>query len=291
MVFCGQLSARLAQVFRGDTRPFEVNSKEGAPVQGSGFHGKVLFLHLPDWDTAADPPATASAADVDNWHHHRASFEGRKRRFEFRLQGTFDLGEGEACEAFFCSQLPSEALSMDFWVRARRAVTAAPVAGIVNTLNSALGTGLQLNVEGAPQDDGSELLPCAVWPLLGADTLVRTPLGQEPPPLDSPRLGEHNVPRGDRGGLQLDSRHTYTFVFHSMYGDFVRRELNIMSGLGFSFDDYIGRSPVYMSVHRLKKTADADTSNCDLHRESNKDYVLSLELGPYGPGRPDAGAA
>jgi len=284
LTFCGGLAASLSQGRdRADTRPFEVNSKEGVPVQASGFRGRVLFLHLPDWDTAAGAPATASAVDTDNWAHHRGSFEGRKRRFEFRLQGTFDAAPGEACEAFFCSHVPPDAVSMDFWGN----VLVKPVIAFINKLNSGQGTGLRLNVEGVPQDDGSVLVPSAVWPLLGADTLVVTPRGEEPPALDSSQLSAHSVPRSARAELQLDNRHTYTFVFHSMYGDFVRRELTIM-GLCFRFEDYIGRSSVFMSVYRLREPA--ETGSCDLHRESNKDYVLSLELGRCGHGRSDADA-
>jgi len=210
--------------------PLEINTPESVPFENEEVRGELLFLHRP-------------SPELEEAWPYKEHFASKERRWEFRIRLIFKVAPQEA---FFTVEL-----SHDPQIGPLSRVTVKTILAFVSTINATLGTGFWYNLEvelGENPDAAGEVeLPHFIWPLLKADAILATPLGEVPPPLTEAVESSPN-----RSSIVLDTAHTFTFVYNSKYVDFMKWQLCHIMGVDWFLDECIDKQNLFFSVYRLK---------------------------------------
>eukprot|EP00930_Biecheleria_cincta_P095271 TRINITY_DN8724_c0_g1_i4.p1 TRINITY_DN8724_c0_g1~~TRINITY_DN8724_c0_g1_i4.p1 ORF type:complete len:331 (+),score=65.08 TRINITY_DN8724_c0_g1_i4:44-1036(+) len=243
--YCGVMNAYLCEGCppewhaRGGM-PLEVNSAEGVPIDTADFTGKILFIHRPQ-------PAQ------EDWPY-KQHFEGKARQWELRLQGRFKTEPGDSL--WFGAELPDP---VELGWAARGAVTL--ILNLASKLSALRGVQFDYNLDWTDLGGGDEHRPHFTYPLLGADAVIQTPAGKTPPILSEPLA---KMSMAEKQLVNLNTKDTYTFGFWTRYMDFVRWRITDMPfGANRSFESYIGKNPVHLTVYRLDSLSEVEAAAAD----------------------------
>lgn len=248
--------------------PLEVSASVPVEFETENFQGRCLFLHRPDWsfDNNSSMP-----------YPYRQHFHGRKRLWEWRLQGKFKRRPG-----VLYSGIELEEYVAVTWG------TRALMKGLLPLIQRALGC-KQVHHEIGNEKD-SELRPVVVAPIWAADnTLVHSDAA------DVPALQTQTLPTGlgrkaarqyweslwAGGGPTWEDGHggpTYTFA---VWGPsplmdlqaWVFRKLPLTWGRDLPMDPFCGRQPVHAVVYELEE-------GVQQHRQEHKKYVWDVRFMP-----------
>jgi hypothetical protein len=195
-------------------------------------------------------------------------FATRKRNYEMRLQCRFSKDMGD--EIFLTAEVAGPTGIKGTLV----GMTATAILNTVALMNKALGNSFNASIDAAKQKDGSIERTHLVWPVRDADTCIGTPDGEEPPSImssfkDTSRRGSPRF---------FDTKHTYTFVWHSMYLDFVSWE-GVGIGMRRGFEGFIGSQPIHLNFYKLRPREERP-KDVSVHAETNKIYMMSLVVVP-----------
>jgi len=241
----------------GRGTPLEINALDGCPFSNDYFEGKVLFLHLAD----SDP--TLKRASYDN------HFDGKKRRFEIRIQGRFKVDPGEV---FISGQLP-RTLGLSWTMN----VTVRWLLGVASAITAARGIWFAYNLEETTTEEGDVAKPYYAIPIFAANVIVRTPAGELPPEIASP-FEETPIEKRTKIVQEFNTADTFTFVLWDMYFDFCQWQLcNLPFGWSGSLASFIGEQPIHLTAYGIGPPHGARAWH-GLHFESKKNYLMELVL-------------
>jgi len=252
------------------------NAPRGIPIETPGFIGEVLMMHAPD-----EPPAAGFevAADVPAFSEY---FQGRHRRWEFRIQGRFrrrpegNLYFGIALRDFNYNQAVA---------RSSLAVKRLGLMFIKWKVHMAWGD----RCESALQRDAE--LSHLVTDLTGFDQIIVTPEGEPPPPITArlEGLGFERAVLGYKSYKQeadslsraISLSDTYTFCFWgpSRNVDLLRWQFNF--GATIPMDRFFQEWPLHFVLYELderplESKQPNTSSNGARHLESRKRYYLDI---------------
>lgn len=252
---CKSLSVRLCvEGSGGDDKvgvPLEVNASEGIPFESPGFRGRVLLLNRPDEENPDWP--------------YKKHFEGKQRRFEFRLQGVFTEDPGD--NIFFGVEM-AQVVGLGTALR----LTANWIMNVVSILCAARGISYSYNLELQEWPNGDILRPYLAFPIVAADAIIVTPPGEAPPPLTE---ALDPVPLQEKRRIRFNTTDTFTFAYWSKQADFERWEMcNMPFGWSSSFTSFIGQQPVHLTAYRL----DDGVLHEGPHMEARKRRLMSLVI-------------
>jgi len=207
----------------------DVNSAIPLEFENDIFVGRVAILHrVPQ--------------DIQSSGRYREFFAGKKRRWELRWQGRFKQPLEDKI-VFGAEISASSSPRLNFASRAFLSI----LLKFAQSLARNRGADLYTNTT----SDMAEGTKYFYFPVHTSDLIVRTPEGEAPPDICSPS----GVSATDRhvqcnsllkNPAALDRSFTYTFVFYSMYLDFLSWDIqNVPIGLnGMSLNRLIGNQPV-----------------------------------------------
>lgn len=226
----------LEQQFRVD-----VNGECAFEFENEFFSGSVIVLHRPP-------------DDYKGPNRYKNFFSGKKRRWELRWQGKF-RGRLSSPVVFGAEILASRAPRHSFASRAFLSLLFKFSASLARNR----GADLYTNMVG---DKDPELsINYFHFPIYTSDLILGTPEGETPPNIatDSDLFadGVHMDCRSSfKSFSDVDTSKTYTFVFYSMYADFVSWDVcNVPIGLnGMSLNRLVGNQPI--SVVMRSKVGD-----------------------------------
>lgn len=252
------------------------NTRRGVPIETPGFIGEVLLMHAPD-----EPPAAGFevAADLPAFSEY---FQGRRRRWEFRIQGRFrrrpegNLYFGIALRDFNYNQAVA---------RYSQAVKRLGIMFIKWKFHMAWGDRCQA----AEQQDAE--LSHLVTDLTGFDQIIVTPEGEMPPlitagleglGLERAVLGYNSYKQeADSLSRAISLSDTYTFCFWgpSRAVDLLRWQFSF--GTTISMDQFFQEWPLHFVLYELdERPLDSkqpnNSSNGGRHLESRKQYFLDI---------------
>ena len=228
------------------TSPFDVqdrvtiNSDTAFEFENDYFVGRIVILHREPIDYPFE-------------YRYGEFFRTKKRRWELRWQGKFKKQLDEPI-VFGAEMSSANAPKMSFASKAFMSL----LIKFSQSLARARGSDLFTNVT-------EELVPPEVpryfrFPIHTSDLILSTPPGVAPPsivdPTDLRASDTHTVCANvfkDPKNLPLDN--TYTFVFYSMYMDFVSWDLqNVPLGLsGMSLTRVVGSQPISVLMRQGDK--------------------------------------
>lgn len=169
-------------------------------------------------------------------------FEGKERRFEFRLQGRLKT---DADQIFFGAEFHEP-------IEITRILRSSMKIGIplVKSLNATRGVWFHNCPEHRQLSNDDEERQHFVWPLFAADVLIQTPAGQTPPDLTE---SFESTPIHERKQVSFNTADTYTLCYWSKYADFLRWSLVNMpsSFMNRPFEDPIKSQPAVLVAYRL----------------------------------------
>ncbi len=217
-----------------------INSDTPFEFENEYFVGRIAILHREPIDYPFD-------------YRYDEFFKTKKRRWELRWQGKFKQQFDEPI-VFGAEMSSPNAPKMGFASKAFMSL----LIKFSQSLARARGSDLFTNVI-------EEVIPPEVpkyfrFPIHTSDLILSTPPGSEPPsitePSDMRASGSHTVCANlfkDPKNLPLDN--TYTFVFYSMYIDFVSWDLqNVPLGLsGMSLNRIVGSQPMSVLMRQGDK--------------------------------------
>mmetsp|Transcript_33273 Transcript_33273/g.91723 ORF Transcript_33273/g.91723 Transcript_33273/m.91723 type:complete len:403 (-) Transcript_33273:150-1358(-) len=245
----------------------------GDPVEFDldNFKGRCMLLHRPQ--------SSYDNADAEDNYPYKKHFHGRKRLWEWRLQGRFKRRPG----VLYCGVELEEYVPVSF-------ATRTLMRGILPLIQGALQCKLVRHEVGRPDD--STLRPVVVAPIWAADnTLVHRD------PADAPDLTCSTLPTGLSrkaarqywesvwaGGASAwdDGGEGPTFTF-AVWGPsqlldlraWVFRKLPLMWGRDISLEPFCGQQPVHAVIYELE-----DSDRCDEHRQGQKIYAVDVRMMP-----------
>ena len=208
-----------------------INSDTPFEFENEYFVGRIVILHREPMDF----PFSYRYADF---------FNSKKRRWELRWQGKFKKQFDEPI-VFGAEMNSGKAPKLSFTSKAFMSL----LIKFAQSLARARGSDLFTNV--TDETVTSDMPKYFRFPIHTSDLILSTPPGMEPPsivePADLRASDTHTVCANlfkDPKNLPLDN--TYTFVFYSMYIDFVSWDLqNVPLGLsGMSLNRLIGSQPM-----------------------------------------------
>ena len=226
--------------------PFElkdrvaINSETPFEFENDYFVGRIVILHREPVEYPFD-------------YRYGEFFKTKKRRWELRWQGKFKKQFDEPI-VFGAEMSSGSAPKMSFASKAFMSL----LIKFSQSLARARGSDLFTNVT-------EETVPPEVpryfrFPIHTSDLILSTPPGTDPPsivdPSDLHASESHTVCANlfkDPKNLPLDN--TYTFVFYSMYIDFVSWDLqNVPLGLsGMSLNRVVGSQPISVLMRQGDK--------------------------------------
>mmetsp|Transcript_68894 Transcript_68894/g.149934 ORF Transcript_68894/g.149934 Transcript_68894/m.149934 type:complete len:383 (-) Transcript_68894:19-1167(-) len=254
-----------------DYQPMELNASEPVEFTLDNFSGRCLFMHRPSW--SYDNRETAEG------YPYKQHFHGRKRLWEWRLQGRFvqrptTLYSGIELEEYVAVNFATRAL----------------MRGILPLVQRSLQCKLVHHEIGRPGD--LQVRPVVVAPVWAADnTLVHTD------PADVPDLAAPTLPKGfDRkaarsfwenvwagGGPSWDAPAGGPTITIAIWGPsqlmdlraWVFRRLPMTWGRDIKMEPFCGRQPVHAVVYELQGGQTASE-----HRQADKMYAADIRMMP-----------
>jgi len=252
--------------------PMSVNATEPVEFQLDNFKGRCMFLHRPAW--TYDNPADEEA------YPYRSHFHGRKRLWEWRLQGKFLRKPGP----IYVGIELEEYVPVNF-------ATRAMMRAILPLIQGALQCNLVHHEIGRADD--KNLRPVVVAPIWCFDSTL-----MHENPDDAPTLGTPSLPTGlnrkaarqfwdsvwSGGPSPWDSQAggpTFTF---SLWGPsplldlraWTFRRLPLMRGRELAMEPFCGQQPVHGVIYELQ----ADERKESKHVQSNKVYSADIRMCP-----------
>lgn len=209
----------------------DVNGESAFEFENEFFSGSVIVLHrAPD--------------DYKGPYRYKNFFSGKKRRWELRWQGKFKTPL-TAPVVFGAEILASKAPRHSFASRAFLSLLFKFSASLARNRGADLYTNMV-------SDKDSELnIKYFHFPIHTSDLILGTPEGETPPSIASDSaLSATEVHTDCRSHFKsftdVDTSKTYTFVFYSMYADFVSWDVcNVPIGLnGMSLNRLVGNQPI-----------------------------------------------
>mmetsp|Transcript_104149 Transcript_104149/g.206897 ORF Transcript_104149/g.206897 Transcript_104149/m.206897 type:complete len:430 (+) Transcript_104149:78-1367(+) len=252
--------------------PMSVNAADPVEFQLDNFRGRCLFLHRPAW--SYDSPADEEA------YPYRSHFHGRKRLWEWRLQGKFLRKPGTV----YCGIELEEYVPVNF-------ATRAMMRAILPLIQGALQCNLVHHEIGRADD--KSLRPVVVAPIWCFDsTLVHEN------PDDAPKLGTPTLPTGLSrkaarqfwesvwsGGPSAWDRQadgpTFTFA---LWGPsplldlraWAFRRLPLMRGRELAMEPFCGQQSVHGVIYELQANERGDIK----HVQPSKIYSADIRMMP-----------
>lgn len=249
--------------------PMRTNSSEPLEFETECFVGRCLFMHRPSW--------SFDNKDTGDTYPYKEHFHGRKRLWEWRLQGRFKRRPG----------LLYAGIELEGYVKVSWG-TRALMKGLVPLIRKAINCN-QVHHE-LGNDYDVDLRPTVVAPIWAFDnTLVHSH------PLEAPSITTATLATGmgrkaareywetlwDGGGPCWDEQPggpTFTF---SMWGvsplidlqAWVFRKLPLNFGRNLPMEPFCGRQPVHAVMYELE---DGTTE----HRQENKRYSWDVRMVP-----------
>ena len=210
-----------------------VNSPIPFEFDNEYFSGRIVILHrVPD--------------DYKGEYHYRDFFNGKKRRWELRWQGTFKQPITSPI-VFGAEVLAARVPKRNFASRALLSILFKFSGSLARNCGGDLFTNMV--DESDSQADGTTKY--FHFPIHSSDLILSTPAGEEPPNIASPSVLQADALNTDSKSVfktctDVDISRTYTFVFYSMYADFLSWDIcNVPIGLsGMSLNRLIGNQPV-----------------------------------------------
>lgn len=250
-----------------DYMPMQTNSSEPVEFELDNFKGKCIFLHRPRW--------SYDSADTNRPYPYRQHFHGRKRLWEWRLQGRFKRKPG----TLYCG------IELEEYVPVNMA-TRTMMRGILPLVQRTLQCAVHHEI-GDPEDP--DLRPVVVAPVWAMDsTLIHNN------PADVPDLASPSLPAGlgrkaarqfwetlwNGGGPSWEEPMggpTFTFAVWgpSQLLDlraWVFRKLPLTWGRDVKMEPFCGRQPVHAVVYELCEDGKSD------HRQERKVYSADMRF-------------
>eukprot|EP00124_Ichthyophonus_hoferi_P004422 Ihof_evm1s484 gene=Ihof_evmTU1s484 len=189
-------------------------------------------------------------------------FSGKKRTFEFQIQGRFAIPMTANERLVFGVEVP-DYLNLGLVGR-----------GLVHAMISVTNR-IMIGASSSMGDKKTGELPHVVYPIeTTVDKLLITPDGETPPSLCHGNLPE-GVDKKGRANLHLigDTHHTYTFSMHGMYVDFVKWTLCNMPGMGsVDLRAMLGDLPIRLVGYIIPKDYNGP------HTPDKKRYCFNFHL-------------
>eukprot|EP00397_Hematodinium_sp_SG-2012_P001578 GEMP01001582.1.p1 GENE.GEMP01001582.1~~GEMP01001582.1.p1 ORF type:complete len:1140 (+),score=163.01 GEMP01001582.1:193-3612(+) len=224
-----------------------VNSATATCISNEFFDGSVMLMHVP---STHNPEACKAE------FRHQDRFEGKKRRWELQLQGSFK-------EAYFIpdieydpkAQPPGGPGNIYFGAEVEGQLSYGLVmgsvirlcVGILRTFNGKSKYRMALNYAGV---DGIDERPHIMYPLPYLPNKVFwTPKGEDPPVLGGKALSE--TPSMVAEDIVISRDQVYTFVFYTMYFNLVEWQVNSVPGLrDMAMEKFVGSIlPMHISMY------------------------------------------
>ena len=220
-----------ADIIEPDTllNRLEVNSESPLEFSNDFFVGRVLILHR-------EPANSATSS------RYRSYFADRRRRWELRWQGKFKQPlEGPI--VFGGEIAAAETPKLNFASRA--------FVSLLLRFSQSLARNRGSDMFSNRVSEGDDETVYFNFPVQSSDMILATPSDKSPPDLTSlvdllPTADHTKCNDEFRTPSSIDIDKTYTFVFYSMYVDFVSWDIhNVPIGLnGMSLNRIVGNQPL-----------------------------------------------
>jgi len=252
--------------------PVPVETPSPVEFELDNFKGICMFLHRPAW--SYDNP------DTEISYPYKQLFHGRRRLWEWRLQGKFKQRPGQLYVG----------IELEDYVPVNFA-TRSLMRGILPLIQSAIQCKLVHHEIGDPDD--ASVHPAVVAPIWAVDNTLVHDDPKDAPDIQNPTALPGGLNRkGARqywetlwkgGGPQWDDGlggPTFTFAFWgpSQLLDmraWVFRKLPMMWGRQLSMEPFCGQQPVHAVIYEL-----ADGEPAPRHRQEEKLYSVDMRLMP-----------
>lgn len=266
----GRASSRHQTCSQLPHRPMRLNAPSPVEFELENFKGRCMFLHRPAF--------RYENPDSDEAYPYKLHFHGRKRLWEYRLQGQFKRKPG----TLFMAVELEEYVPVNF-------ATRLMMRGILPLIQTALQCKLVHHEVGRPDD--ASLRPSVACPIWAIDNTV---INDDP--AEAPDLASSTLPLGlDRKAARQywedvwNGSHAWdeqtggpTFTF-AMWGPsplldlrhWVFRKLPLMLGRELAMEPFSGRQPIHATVYEIQ-----GNDRYDDHRQEDKIYVSDIRMMP-----------
>ncbi|CAE8720659.1 unnamed protein product [Polarella glacialis] len=251
-------------------KPMQMNSQVPVEYESDNFKGTCLFMHRPNW--------SYDNVDTAESYPYKRHFHGRKRLWEYRIQGKFKRRPG----MLYCGVELEDFVPVNF-------ATRTLMRGMMPLIQGALQCKAIRHEIGKAED--KSLRPTVVAPIWAADN---THVHEDPAAV--PDIAQMTVPDGlsrkaarqfweelwEGGGPSWDASGGPTFTF-CIWGPsqlldlraWVFRKLPLMWGRSMSLEPFAGKQPVHGVIYELEgNSKDAE------HRQGQKVYSLDIRMMP-----------
>lgn len=254
-------------------KPMPLDSPRPIEFEQDNFTGRCVFIHRPSW--------TYENPETGEIYPYRQLFHGRKRLWEWRLQGRFKRRPG----MLYCGIELEDYVPVNF-------ATRSLMRGILPLIQAAIQCKLVHHEVGDPYDPS--VRPTVVAPIWSADNTLVHEDPAEAPDLTVPTLPDGlnrkaarqfweelwagrgpawNSPAGNAGPI-------FTFVIWgpSQLLDlraWVFRKLPLMWGRQLPMEPFCGKQPVHAVVYEL-----SDGQTAKKHRQGGKVYSADIRMCP-----------
>ncbi len=220
----------------GLTNRLVVNSPLAFEFDNEVFVGRVVILHREPVGRPGIPSP------------YRSLFEAKRRRWELRWQGQFKKPVLE--QVVFGAEVGAK--NMPKFNFAMRTIVSV-LTKFAGKLARSRGSDMYTNVVDHKVDEETIFFR---FPVIGSDLILATPPNVVPPSIVSTGCMRNEAPHVDGSGhfrgqtMNVLLDYTYTFVFYSMYADFVYWDLqNVPMGFsGMSLNRLVGSQPISVSM-------------------------------------------
>lgn len=251
-----------------DYKQLTFNGPVPTDFESDNFYGKLLILHRPT--SSYDNKANGEA------YPFKQHFHGRKRLWEWRLQGRFKRKPGVLYAGIELEEYVHHNL-------AARTLTRAILPLVQRTLECKD----VLHELGSEEDP--ELRPVVVAPVWAADNTLIASASEEVPDITVQTLPTGLSRKAARqywdalwAGRSSDWEPSTTYTF-CIWGpsplldlrNLVFRKLPLMWGRELPFATFCGHQPIHAVIYELS----ADAPNKE-HRQGNKVYVADIRITP-----------
>ncbi|CAJ1441806.1 unnamed protein product [Effrenium voratum] len=266
----------LSVTFQGASSSYQPMQLNSVPTEFEcdNFIGRCMLLHRPAWSyDDAEPQDLAQAH-----YPYKEHFHGRKRLWEWRIQGRFKRRPG----VLYCGVELERYVPVNFTTRTL-------MRGIIPLVQGALQC-KQIRHEIGKENDPS-FRPTVVAPIWAADnTLIHED------PSAAPNIADISLPAGysrkaarhfwdevwNGGGPSFEVSGGPIFTF-AIWGPaqlldlraWVFRKLPLMWGRSLSLEPFVGKQPVHAVIYELcGQDAEAE------HHQAHKAYVMDVRVMP-----------